>query len=161
MVVGCYMKEMLLSGVKGIVKRIWEDIRRYWIAIIVVAVLYTFMHLLFDAFCPSLVITGFPCPGCGITRSVIFFVTGQFERSFFVHPMGGVLVLFGVYCGFFRYIKGRKIPGFKWIIVTLIVAALVLFLVRMILYFPERPPYTYKYGNLMEKIIPNYRKLWH
>lgn len=152
---------MLLSGVKKIASRIWDDIKQYWVAIIVVIVLYTFMHIVFDAFCPLVVITGIPCPGCGITRSVIFFVTGQFERSFHMHPLGGILVIFALYCGFYRYIKGRKVPGLKWIIVILVTASLVLYVIRMILYFPDRPPYTYNYGNLMEKIIPYYRKLWY
>lgn len=141
-------------------KRIWKDIRSFWIAILAVIIFYIFMHIVFDAFCPSLVLTGLPCPGCGMTRSIIFFLTGQWERSFYVHPLGWVVVLFALYCGCFRYIKGKKVPGVKWIVVCLIVAALVLFLIRMILYFPDRPPYTYNYGNLIEKIIPNYRKIW-
>ena len=155
------MKEMLLSGVKKIINRIKEDIRQYWIALIVVIALYVFMHIMFDAFCPSLVIMGLPCPGCGLTRSIIFFVTGQFTRSFYVHPLGGVLVTVALYCAFFRYIKGDKVPALKWIIAILLVIAIVLYIVRMVLYFPDRPPYTYHYGNLMEYIVPNYRRIWH
>ena len=134
--------------------------RSYWVAIVAVIVFYIFMHTVFDAFCPSLVLIGLPCPGCGMTRSIIFFLTGQWERSFYVHPMGWVIVLFALYCGFFRYIKGEKILGFKWIVIGLFVTALVLFLIRMVLYFPDRAPYTYNYGNLLEKILPNYRKIW-
>lgn len=140
--------------------RIWKDIRNYWVAIVAVILFYLFMHIIFDAFCPSVVIAGLPCPGCGLTRSVLFFVTGQWERSFSLHPLGWTIVLFVLYCGFFRYVKGKKVPGLKWILTGFIIVSVVLFVVRMGLYFPDRPPYTYNGGNLMERILPYYREIW-
>lgn len=141
-------------------KRIWKDIRNYWIAILAVILFYLLMHMIFDAFCPSVVIAGLPCPGCGLTRSVLFFVTGQWERSFYVHPLGWALVLLALYCGFFRYVRGKRVPGVKWILAGFLIAAVVLFVIRMGLYFPGRPPYTYNSGNLLEKLLPGYRELW-
>lgn len=140
--------------------RIWKDVKKYWVVIVSIMLFYFLMHTLFDAFCPSVLITGLPCPGCGLTRSLLFFVTGQWQRSFFIHPLGGVIVIFLVYCGFFRYVKGRKIPGLKWMIGLLLLVAIVLFAVRMMLYFPDRAPYTYNRGNLLERILPFYRDLW-
>lgn len=139
-----------------IAERIQRDIRSYGAALLVVVVFYFLMHVLFQAFCPMVVLTGFPCPGCGLTRSVLFFLTGQWERSFYIHPMGGIVLFFLCYCAWFRYIKGKKIPGLNWILAFLVGTAVVLFLIRMRLYFPNRPPYTYTSGNLLEKIIPGY-----
>lgn len=141
-------------------KLIIKDIRRFWLAIIIVVALYLFMHKVFDAFCPTVIIAGLPCPGCGLTRSVIFFLTGQWERSLYLNPLGGVVVLLAVYCFYFRYIRQTKVPALKWIIIGLIIAAMVIFVVRMALYFPDRPPYTYNRGNLLERIIPGYRDMW-
>lgn len=143
-----------------VLKRVWSDIRNFGFAILIVTVFYIFMHTCFDAFCPMYVLTGLPCPGCGITRSIIFFLTGQWRRSFYIHPMGCILILFALYCGFFRYIKGKKVPGFKQIAIGLAGVAVVLFIIRMVIYFPDRPPYTYNYGNILEKLIPGYRNLW-
>lgn len=141
--------------------RIWKDLKKYGIAILFVVVFYFFMHILFDAFCPSVVITGLPCPGCGLTRSVLFFITGQWERSFYVHPLGFVVVLFVIYCVYFRYVRGKRIPGIKWMIALFFLALVFLFVVRMQMYFPDRPPYTYNRGNLIEKILPDYRAIWY
>lgn len=136
--------------------RIRKDMRSYGAALAAVVVFYFLMHILFRAFCPMVVLTGFPCPGCGLTRSILFFLTGQWERSFYIHPLGGIVVCFFGYCAWFRYIKGRKIPGCNWILVFLAGTAVILFLIRMRLYFPNRPPYTYTSGNFLEKIIPGY-----
>lgn len=142
------------------INRILNDIRRFSIAILAVFALYISMHTVFDAFCPSVILAGLPCPGCGITRSVLFLFTGQWKRSFYVQPMGVVLVLFALYCIFFRYIKGKKVPGFKGIVICLVIVSVILYIVRMVLYFPDRPPYTYNQGNLMEKLLPRYKYLW-
>lgn len=142
------------------INRILNDIRRFGIAILAVFALYISMHIVFDAFCPSVILAGLPCPGCGITRSILFLLTGQWKRSFYVHPMGVVLVLFAIYCIFFRYIKGKKIPGFKEIVICLVIVSVILYIAGMVLYFPDRPPYTYNQGNLMEKLLPCYKYLW-
>ena len=83
-------------------QRILKDLRKYGIAAAAVLLLYFLMHAVFNAFCPLVVLTGFPCPGCGLTRSVLFFVTGQWNRSFSVHPLGGAVVVFVLYCAWFR-----------------------------------------------------------
>ncbi len=140
-------------------KQIINDVKRFWIAILIVVALYLFMHKVFDAFCPVVIVAGLPCPGCGLTRSILFFLTGQFERSFYLHPLGGFVVLLGVYCFYFRYIRQKKIPALKWIIIVFIIAAVVIFGIRMVLYYPDRPPYTYNRGNILEKIIPAYREI--
>ncbi len=45
---------------------------------------------------------GLPCPGCGITRSAMFFVRGHFLKSFYFQPAGFVMCLvlaaWGVLC---------------------------------------------------------------
>ena len=37
--------------------------------------------------------TGHPCPGCGLTRSVILSVCGRFGQAFALNPLGPWLVL--------------------------------------------------------------------
>ncbi len=143
-----------------IFKRIWNDICKFFWAILGIVLIYILMHMFFDAFCPSVIVAGLPCPGCGMTRSIIFLFQGQVARSIYVHPMGIVVVMTALYAAFFRYILGKKIPLIKWIVLGLFLVAVVLYVTRMYLYFPHRPPYTYNPGNLFEKIIPQYRKLW-
>lgn len=139
-----------------VLQRIRNDIKRYGFAILLVAVFYFLMHFVFHAFCPVVVLTGFPCPGCGLSRSILFLFTGQVRRSFSIHPLGIVVVCTFLYCAWFRYVRGRKAPGLKWLLWGLFVAAFLLYIIRMKLYFPTRPPYTYTHGNFLEKMLPHY-----
>lgn len=44
--------------------------------------------------CPFKLILGLPCPGCGMTRSVVTLLHGDPAASLYFHPLGLPLVLF-------------------------------------------------------------------
>jgi len=44
--------------------------------------------------CPFKLILGLPCPGCGMTRSVVTLLHGDLAASLHFHPLGLPLVLF-------------------------------------------------------------------
>lgn len=44
--------------------------------------------------CPIKMLTGFPCPGCGMTKSLIFLYQGNFFKSFYYHLFGPAIFLF-------------------------------------------------------------------
>jgi hypothetical protein len=48
------------------------------------------------SFCPFKVATGLPCPGCGMTRSAVALLHGDFGASLYYHPLGVVIVLAAV-----------------------------------------------------------------
>lgn len=41
-----------------------------------------------QSICPFKMLTGFPCPGCGITKSLVFLYAGDFIKSFHYHLFG-------------------------------------------------------------------------
>lgn len=41
-----------------------------------------------QSLCPFMMLTGFPCPGCGITKSLIFLYQGDFQKSISYHLFG-------------------------------------------------------------------------
>jgi hypothetical protein len=45
------------------------------------------------SFCPFKLMTGLPCPGCGMTRSVVALLHGDVPASAFFHPLGVPFVL--------------------------------------------------------------------
>lgn len=140
-------------------KRIRNDIREYHHAVFLLGIYYAAGRVCFRAFCPFLVITGLPCPGCGLSRSCLYLLKGQFARSFSLHPLGGIWLLF--LCSFLihRYVVGKKCPKWMlWLLALLLLATLFLYVVRMALLFPDRPPMSYTGRNLFEKIIPDYRE---
>lgn len=49
-----------------------------------------------QSFCPFKMVTGFPCPGCGITKSIVYFYEGDIYRSLLHHLFGPLFVVFCV-----------------------------------------------------------------
>ena len=50
--------------------------------------------------CPFKMLTGFPCPGCGITKSLMFLYAGEWQHSISFHLFGplvwlGAFMIFG------------------------------------------------------------------
>jgi hypothetical protein len=52
-------------------------------------------HLETDqSFCPFKMVTGFPCPGCGITKSLVYFYEGDIYKSLSYHILGPFVIVF-------------------------------------------------------------------
>lgn len=140
------MKHIRLIG-----KRIFNDINHYKWGLLLFLCYYVLVKKIFHAYCPVVIITGFPCPACGLTRAFTFFLTGQFQRAFHMHPLTLLYVLFGFYVFFRRYIQGKKIPHRKKWIVVLLLSLIITYGIRIWLLFPGYPPISYTHHNLLEK----------
>jgi hypothetical protein len=46
-----------------------------------------------QSLCPFKMVSGFPCPGCGITKSIIFFYEGDLYKSLYYHILGPLVPL--------------------------------------------------------------------
>ena len=54
-------------------------------------------HLETDqSFCPIKMLTGFPCPGCGITKSLVYFYEGNLYKSISYHLLGPFVIAFSI-----------------------------------------------------------------
>ena len=52
-------------------------------------------HLETDqSLCPLKMLTGFPCPGCGITKSMVYFYEGDLQKSLYYHLFGPLVIAF-------------------------------------------------------------------
>ncbi|MDE5933452.1 MAG: DUF2752 domain-containing protein [Lachnospiraceae bacterium] len=142
-------------------ERICQDIKNWWPAAAAVAIYMVLFNLLFHAFCPMVIVTGLPCPGCGMTRSMFFLVTGRIGQSIWMHPMGIPIAGLILYFLWYRYILGRTARGMKVLIITAIVLLVVLYIWRMYLFFPDRPPYIYVEDNILAKTMPFYEQILH
>ena len=142
--------------ISAIVGRIWKDIKKYIGVAVIVVIYYVVVHTLMPVACPLIYMTGFPCAGCGMTRAVWFVLTGQFARAFYMNPVAFVIVLFGGYCFFCRYIKGIPVKGFLAGIIIICVLLFLAYFIRMYLYFPDREPYVYWKDNVLEHQLPGY-----
>ena len=146
---------------KKVGERICQDIKNLWPAAAAVAIYTALVNLIFHAFCPMVVLTGLPCPGCGMTRSLFFLATGRIGQSLWMHPMGIPIACLIFYFLWNRYIAGKNAKGMKVLIITAIVLLVVLYIWRMHLYFPDRPPYVYREDNILARTLPFYEQILH
>lgn len=70
-----------MQKVQTILGRVWRDIKNFRAAILALILYNAVVRSVFRAFCPQLILTGFPCAGCGMTRAVLYILTGRFARG--------------------------------------------------------------------------------
>lgn len=145
---------------KAIYDRVKKDVLNYRWAIILFTIYYIIVKKIFRAFCPLVITTGFPCPGCGMTRALLFLFTGQIERSWNAHPMAVFWVLLAIYCVVMRYILGKEVKGFKTMAVILLSAMLICYIYRMATLFPNQPPMSYTRNNLLLKFLKETQEIF-
>lgn len=90
--------------------------------------------------------TGLPCPGCGTTRACIAFVQGHVVDAFYWHPLFWLTVPLLVICVFTNGRLARSDRANRWIWITLGLMYVTVYVVRMILLFPDTPPMDYNYN---------------
>jgi hypothetical protein len=69
-----------------------------------------------QSFCPLKATTGFPCPSCGITKSMVYFYDGNFMKSLGYHLFGPLVVGFCLFIIilFAIELKTKKVYFRKW-----------------------------------------------
>ena len=75
-----------MQKVQTILGRVWRDIKNFRAAILALVLYNAVVRSVFRAFCPQLILTGFPCAGCGMTRAVLYILTGRFARGMQLNP---------------------------------------------------------------------------
>lgn len=146
---------------KEIGRRIRKDFQNFWMAGLAIALYTILVNVTFHAFCPMVILTGFPCPGCGITRSLFYLVTGRVVESIAMQPLGIVIAGIFLYFVWNRYIIGRNPKELKFIIGAALLLLIAFYIGRMYLYFPQRVPYVYTEGNILERTLPYYKQILH
>lgn len=88
--------------------------------------------------------TGFPCPGCGMTRAYLSLFSLNVKKAFFYHPLF-ILPFFL----FLILLLQNKIKAVKSIMknqafwTILLVVVLSVWVIRFIIFFPHTEPFTY------------------
>lgn len=91
-------------------ERMKNDWNHYKIGIgAALAYLFFFTVFLGDT-CPTKIFFHKSCPGCGLTRAAVYLVTFRWQEAWSMNAMIFPLTIFLVWCFFFRYMKGKKVP---------------------------------------------------
>ncbi len=136
---------------REILKRVGTDIRMYHKGLLLAAAYLAAAGLLRIPVCPLVLMTGLPCPGCGMTRAALLFLSGHWRQAFVMHPFFYVLLVLAAAFAVSRYILGHTArPAWTAAVLLLLVAAAIFFyLYRMIRFFPDRAPMVYFPDNLL------------
>lgn len=111
-------------------------------------------QLLFHKACPSRLLFGIPCPGCGITRAFLLVLLGDFSSATRMHPFWIVIVIGTVVALSERYfVKSeksyKKLQKINQVVLFIILtASLVFYVYRMIHLYPNHEPMLYESNNL-------------
>ena len=104
-------------------------------------------------------ITGFPCPGCGLSRAGFSILRGEFLQAWYLHPfIYGIGLLTAVFV-IRRYILHKETGSLKKWLIFLLAGMFVFYIYRMIRYFPGEPPMSYYPGNLLSRIAQAFQVL--
>lgn len=126
-----------------------EDVKKAKDGILVLGIYFVCSRFLFSMSCPMVVLTGYPCPGCGMTRAVIALLKGDFYRAYQMHAFVYVLIVYAILFVIWRYGLKKDLLWIKRIGVLILAAMVVYYAYRMINLFPTEPPMSYYKKNLI------------
>ncbi len=140
-----------------------EDIKTYALPAVIIVIAYFVTHLVFHEFCPSVIIAGVPCPGCGMTRASMRLFTLDFKGAYNYNACIYLVALFAIYFVICRYFLGIKVKWAKQLIAIIVGVMIIYFIFRMATMFELHPkkPYS-RYGHPIiykkENLINDFRK---
>lgn len=132
---------------------LWNDIRGAWAGIAAAAVYLAMSRFLFHTVCPMVMVTGFPCPACGLTRAFKALISGHFAAAFSIHPFIYPIVGMALFFLIWRYYFQKSLRPFVKFIILLIVLMVIYYIYRMIRYFPGEPPISYYYDSILGRFF--------
>lgn len=138
---------------RKVTKDVYQNFRvMMWVITIVITHFTVFRHFIYSM-CPSVWITGYPCPACGMTRAGILVLTGHFAEAACLQPFIYVLAVFAVGLCIYRYLFLQD--SLKWAkrcLIVIILCMIGFYIYRMIRYFPDEPPMTYYKYNMLYRL---------
>lgn len=134
-------------------KLLWQDIQKLKVALILICFYFAFMKLVLHSGCPFVVLTGFPCAACGLTRAFVHFLKGEWIKAWAMHPAIFPIILLGIVFVVQRYFRKGSLKGLKKYVIVLIIGMVVLYIYRFATQFPGTPPMSYYKDNLIAYVV--------
>ena len=136
-----------------VLKRLIKDIYRNRLCILIISVLLIMLSLFFHNVCPFVLITGYPCPGCGLTRAFLAFFTMHPLQAFSYNPSFILWLILIIYFCVLRYVLGRSVSKFfKLLLISTCLFTIAVYIFRMAYLFPGNPPMEYYSDNYISHI---------
>lgn len=107
-------------------------------------------------------VIGLPSPGCGMTRALIAALHGRFAQAFFFHPLWViippiVLLLLFHSQPWHHFSLVERIMHWDALWWVLFILVMVVYIIRMIMFFPDTPPLDLNRNSLFLRLIRQIR----
>ncbi len=145
--------------VKTVFRRIIKDLRDNRAPIIAIAILWVLAELVFHRFCPVVIMTGFPCPGCGLTRALFHLITLHPIKALEYNPSYPFWVVLAVAFFIRRYVKGGSTTVLRYPMIAVCLITIGIYIWRMTHVFPGKEPMVYFHGNAFARLMPFYERV--
>lgn len=99
-----------MNFINNIYKRIIEDLKNIWPALLVLAIYAFFTQIFFGTVCPFRIVTHVKCPGCGLTHACLLIMAGRFREAASWNISGFLWFPYLFLLLFWRYILNKKFP---------------------------------------------------
>lgn len=118
-----------------------------------VALYFILANIIFGHVSPTMILFGLPCPGCGLTRSGLLFLTGNFLESFLMHPLLVPIMAFIACAAVYKLYLPHKFNHIKNLAIALTITMIVVYIFRMVLLFPDYPPLVVNHRSIFHRLI--------
>ena len=129
-----------------------KDMKEIIVPAIIFFIYYVITHFIWHSICPMVIVTGFPCPGCGLTRAGVLILHGKFVAAFVMHPFIYPTIILIVCYAMFRYVFEKSVNKLNFISIVLILLMCIYYVYRMRYTFPGVQPMTYYPNNMLRFI---------
>lgn len=142
------------------IKRLKSDIvyiKKQWFSIATLAALLLLIKYKFHGLCTLRILTGIPCPACGMTRAALLFFTGHIRESISMHPAWPFVLVFAIVSFFYRYTTKEKAKYADYMyygsLILLVMLLFLIYIYRMYEYFPNKDPMIYYTDNVVYHLL--------
>jgi hypothetical protein len=106
-----------------------------------------------EIYCFVELVFGIPCMGCGMTRAMLNVLQFDFITAFHYHPLIFIMpIILLIYV--FRDMKYvQNLYHSKWFWISIFILFIVVYIIRMVLYYPDVEPMTIYEDAYLRRLI--------
>ncbi|HOD93337.1 MAG TPA: DUF2752 domain-containing protein [Clostridia bacterium] len=130
--------------------RLLNDLKKAWIPITASVAYIVIMTLVVGEVCPSKIIIGVPCAGCGMVRAFILLLLLRFKEAFIMHPGIYVMLITFIIFMIMRYILNTNVKWIKLLLIISLSLLIIIFVIRILTSFGTEPLILYDKSILFQ-----------
>lgn len=135
-------------------KILLKDIKSARWAIMLIIAYFAILKDYIYTTCPSVLFTGYPCPGCGMTRAAFRILRFDFAGAWEMHPFVFAIIILALWWGVQRYIfQNTDMKVFWKAVVVVGIGMIIYYLWRMYTYFPGEAPMSFYNNNYFRRFL--------